>query len=162
MGGSNPTWRTCPEDLTQLFSPPGLLRCTKIKLNINSKVFRSYWLKKINVFLFLASFLGPCGLTTSLAMRRITPFTHFCTSTSATKLWARQAAWQWWVPAGTCLRRAAASWSSTCRSVRLWVRPRPARPTAPWSALDYEPVMLQAGPKQTERPPVLYTGVNQL
>ena len=86
---------------------------------------------------------GLCGPTTSLATRPITQSRPCCTSTSVTRRWARRAAWLWWAPAGTSLRQAPASWSSTCRSVRLWVRPSPASPSPPWSALDCDSVALQ-------------------
>lgn len=74
---------------------------------------------------------GLCGPTTSSATRRTTRSRLFSTFTSGTRRWVRRAAWQWWAPAGTCLRPAPASWSSTCRSARPWVRRRPARSTQP-------------------------------
>lgn len=72
----------------------------------------------LNSRLFISS-SGPCGPTTSLAARKTTRSRPFCTSTSVTRRWVRRAAWRWWGPAGICLRPAAASWSSTCRSARL-------------------------------------------
>lgn len=67
----------------------------------------------------LLSSSDPCGQMTSLAARKTTQSRPFCTSTSATRPWVRRAAWPWWAPVGICLRLAPASWSSTCRSVRL-------------------------------------------
>lgn len=94
---------------------------------------------------------GLCGPTTSLAMRRTTQFRRSCTSTSVTRRWVRRAAWQWSDPAGTCPRPAPASWSSTCRSVKLWVRHRPASPTPPWSAPGCEPALRQT--RLDKKPP---------
>lgn len=78
---------------------------------------------------YFCSFSDACGLTTFSAARRTTQCKPCCTSTSVTRLWVRPAVWRWWDLAETCLRPAVASWSSTCRSARLYSRHRPPRVT---------------------------------